>query len=205
MKTNQEIKAEAQQLTILGRQFQNEQRIASVEGMLVATPRALMHFPANPTTPGFERRVDVAIEDGALVFRLMETGAKDFDSQPDKRAGEGTLILSSSEAHDVLSAGYVLAEEERLASALEPYAELSEQSANPADDETVAEVEAILEAEHLSSADRMRTRAEVVGFLEGQIKPSVLIGRAIERQCARGELRESMNERHELKLTIGEP
>lgn len=205
MKTNQEIKSEAQQLTLLGRQFQNEQRLASVGTVLVAAPRALMHFSANPISSGVERRVDVAMDDGAVVFRLMETGANDLDSQQDKDAGEGTLILSSSEASDVLSAGYVLAEGERLASALEPYAELSEQCADPADDETVAEVETILEAEHLSPADRMRTRAEVVGFLEGRIKPSVLIGRAIERQCAREVFREAMIERHEMKLTIGEP
>lgn len=205
MKTNQEIKSEAQQLTLLGRQFQNEQRLASVGTVLVAAPRVLMHFPTNPMAPGTERRVDVAMDDGAVVFRLMETGANDFGSQHDKDAGEGTLILSSPEASDVLSAGYVLAEEERLASALEPYAELSEQSADPADDETVSEVETILEAEHLSPADRMRTRAEVVGFLEGRIKPSVLIGRAIERQCAREVFREAMIERHEMKITIGEP
>lgn len=205
MKTNLVIKSEAQQLTLLGHQFQNEQRLALVGTVLVSAPRALMHFPTNPMTPGVKRRVDVAMDDGAVVFRLMETGANDLDSQHDKDAGEGTLILSSPEASDVLSAGYVLAEEERLASALEPYAELSEQSADPADDETVAEVETILEAEHLSSADRMRTRAEVAGFLEGRIKPSVLIGRAIERQCAREVFREAMIERHEMKLTIGEP
>ena len=192
-------------MTLLGRQFQNEQRLASEGTVLVAAPRALMHFPTNPMAPGVERRVDVAIDDGAVVFRLMETGANDLDSQHDKDAGEGTLILSSAEASDVLSAGYVLAEEERLASALEPYAELSEQSADPVDGETVAEVEAILEAEHLSPAGRMRTRVEVVGFLEGRIKPSVLIGPAIERQCAREVLREAMIERHEMKLTIGEP
>ncbi len=205
MKTNQEIKAEAQQLTLLGRQVQNEQRLASVGTVLAVTPSTLMQFPANPMSPGLERRVDVAIDNGALMYRLMETGLNDLDAQHDKRTSEGTLILSSPEAYDVLSAGYVLAEGERLASALEPYAELSEESADPADDETVSEVEAILETGQLSPADRMRTRAEVVGFLEGRLKPSALIGRAIERQCAREEFREAMIERHELKLTIGEP
>ncbi|MFT3868416.1 MAG: hypothetical protein QM715_07955 [Nibricoccus sp.] len=205
MKTNQGIKIEAQQLANLGRQFQNEQRVATDNVALAATARTLMHFPSDQANLGSNRRVDVAIDDGALVFRLMEPGVQDLAGQPRQNANEDTLILASSEPHDVLSAGYVLAEEERLSSALEPYAERSDESDDPADNETVAEVETILEVEHLSAADRMRTRAEIVGFLEGQIKPSVLIGRAIERQCAREEFREAIVERHELKLTIGEP
>ncbi|MFT3784167.1 MAG: hypothetical protein QM790_19335 [Nibricoccus sp.] len=205
MKTNQEIRNEAQQLAILGRQFKNEQRVATDNVALATTVRTLMHFPSDQANFGSSRRVDAAIDDGALVFRLMEIDKHDLVGQPGESANEGTLILASAEVRDVLSAGYVLAEEERLSSALEPYAERSEESDDPADDETVAEVETILEAEHLSAADRMRTRAEIVGFLEGQIKPSVLIGRAIERQCAREEFREAVVERHELKLTIGEP
>lgn len=205
MKTNQEIKAEAQQLSMLGRQFRNEQSLATVGTQSVTAPRALMHFPADPLFPGLERRVDVAVDDGMLVFRLMEMEANGFGSLQGKNSDEGTLILSSSDALDVLSAGYVLAEEERLASLLEPYVERSEESDEPADEETTAEVATIFATEHLSPADRMRTRAEIVEFLEGRLKPSALIGRVIERQCAREAFREAMIEQHELKLTIGEP
>jgi hypothetical protein len=205
MKTNQEIQAEARQLMALGSQFQNEQRIANLSAIAVAPPRLLVNLPMNPAMPMRERHVEATIAGGALVFRLMERESVVPGSDRDEREAEGTLLASSPSAYDVLSTGYELAEEERLAAALERYAERSEDSANPADGETVAEVEEILEAKLLPHGDRLRTKSEVVEFLEGRLEPSVLIARNIERQGSREGYREHQVERRELKLTIGEP
>ncbi|MEO7799672.1 MAG: hypothetical protein ABIY47_18305 [Opitutaceae bacterium] len=205
MKTNQEIQAEARQLMVFGGQFQNEQRIAGLSGSVEPVPRVLVNLPMNPAMPGRERHVEVTIAGGALEFRLMERETDIPASDRGERDEDGTLLASSDSAYDVLRTGYELAEEERLAAALERYAERSEDRADPADGEAVAEVEAILETKLLSPADRLRTKAEVVEFLEGRLKPSVLIAHAVERQCSRDGLREQRTERHELKLTIGEP
>lgn len=205
MKTNQDIQAEARQLMVLGSQFQNEQRSGGVGAIAAAVPRALVSLPMNPATLGRERYVEAAIADGAVIFQLMERATEIPGSGHSERDDAGTLLVSSASAYEVLHAGYELAEEERLAGALERYAERSEDRADPADGETVAEVEEILETKLLPHADRLRTKAEVVEFLEGWLEPSALIARNIERQCSRESHREHLVERHELKLTIGEP
>lgn len=205
MKTNQEIQAEARQLMALGSQFQNEQRIANVGAISVAPPRVLASLPLNPAMPTRERHVEAAITGGALVFRLMERETDALGADGGEREAEGTLLASSPSAYDVLSTGYELAEEERLAAALERYAERSEDCADPADGETVAEMEKILETNLLPHADRLRTKSEVVEFLEGRLEPSVLIARNIERQGSREGYCEHQVERRELKLTVGEP
>jgi hypothetical protein len=66
-------------------------------------------------------------------------------------------------------------------------------------------VEVIFETKLLSPADRMRTKAEIVDFLGGRLEPGALIARNIERQSSREAHREHLVERHEHKLTIGEP
>lgn len=198
MKTNQEIQAEARQLMALGRQFQNGQRIAGATAAVV--PRVLAELPIS-RAPGRERYIEASIAGGALVFRLMERETDAPGSEQSERDAEATLVASSASAYDVLRTGYELAEEERLGAALERYAERSEGCADSADGEMVAEVEDILETELLPPADRLRTKAEVAEFLEGRLEPSALIARNIERQCSR----KRRVERHELKLTIGEP
>ena len=205
MKTNQEIQAEAQRLLVLGSQFQNEQRIVSGGATAVAEPRVLVNLPVNAATPGRERHVEAVIAGGALLFRLMERETDRAASDRNESDDEASVVVSSASAYDVLKTGYELAEEERLAAALERYAERSDDRADPADDETVAEVEAILETNLLPNTERLRTRVETVEFLEGRLEPSVFIARAIERQCSREGHREHLAERHELKLTMGGP
>jgi hypothetical protein len=205
MKTNQEIQAEARQLMVLGSQFQNEQRSDGLGSSVEAVPRVLVNLPMNLAAPGRERHVEATIAGGALIFRLMERESDLPASDRGERDDAGTLLASGDSAYDVLRTGYELAEEERLGAELERYAERNEDRADPADGETVAEVEAILETNVLSHSDRLRTKAEVIEFLEGHLKPNVLIAHAVERQCSRDGLREHQAERHELKLTIGEP
>jgi len=205
MKTNQEIQAEARQLIVLVGQFQNEQRIAGLSGSVAAVSPVLANIPTSPATPGRERHVEAAMVGGALVFRLMERESDLPGSDRGERDEDGTLLASSNSVYDVLRTGYELAEEERLGAALERYAERSEDRADPADGESVAEVESILETNLLPPADRLRTKAEIGEFFEGRLKSSVLIAHAVERQCSRDGMREQRTERHELKLTIGEP
>jgi len=202
MKTNQEIQVEARQVLALGRQYQNEQQTVSASEPVAVVPRVLVNFPVNGATPGRERHVEATIAGGALLFRLME---RETDRPDAERDDEDSVVVSSASAYDVLKTGYELAEEERLAAALERYAERSEDRADPADGDTIAEVEAILEANLLSSTGRSRTRMEVMEFLEGRLEPSVFIARAIERQCLREGYREHLAERRELKLTMGVP
>jgi hypothetical protein len=197
MKTNQEIRIEARQVLALGRQYQNEQQTVSSSEPIAAAPSVLMNFPVDPVAPGHERHVEATITGGALLFRLMEREADRDDS--------AALIVSSASAYDVLRTGYELAEEGRLAAALERYAERSEDRADPADAESVAEVEAILETNLLPHTERLRTRVEIAEFLEGRLEPSVLMAHAIERQCSREGYREHLAERHELKLRMGGP
>lgn len=202
MKTNQEIQAEARQLMVLGSQFQNEQRIASVGATAVAVPRVLTNLPVSVESPGRERHVEAAIVGGALVFRLMERETDLAGADRDERVGESSLVAASASAYDVLRTGYEMAEEDRLTAQLERFAD----RADPADGDSVAEVEAIVEANLLSPADRLRTKAETVDFIEGRLERSAFIAHVIERQCSRAEgYREHLVERHELKLTVGEP
>jgi len=186
----------------LGRQYQDEQRIVSASTPVTVEPRVLVNLPVNVATPGRERHVEATIAGGALLFRLMERETDRPDAERDDYA---SLIASSASAYDVLKTGYELAEEERLAAALERYAERSEDRADPADGDTIAEVEAILETDLLSHTERLRTKLEVVEFLKGRLEPSVFIARAIERQCSREGHGEDLAERHELKLTMGGP
>jgi hypothetical protein len=202
MKTNQEIQAEARQLAMLGSQFQNEQRIANASATAVAAPRVLANLTASVESPGRERRVEAAIVGGALVFRLMERETDLAGADRDERDGESSLVAASASAYDVLRTGYEMAEEDRLTAQLERFAD----RADPADGDSVAEVEAIVEANLLSPADRLRTKAETVDFIEGRLERSAFIAHVIERQCSRAEgYREHLVERHELKLTVGEP
>ena len=206
MKTSQEIQAEARQLAVLGGQFQNEQRIASVGATAMAVPRVLANLPVGAESPGRERHVEAAIVGGALVFRLMEREIDPAGADRDERDGESSLVAASASAYDVLRTGYEMAEEDRLTAQLESFANRSEDRADPADGESIAEVEAIVESNLLSPADRLRTKAEAVDFLEGRLERRAFIAQVIERQCSRAEgQREHLVERHELKLTVGEP
>lgn len=214
MKTKSEIQAEARQLTILGRQYQKQQSQVLVSEGVIAMPRVLMVLPeaqivARPVSfakgeatlaPRDVRHIEAALEGDELLFRLMERdsshlGASDAVLSP---------IVSSRSAYDVLRAGYDLVEEERLATELERFAERSEEYDEPADGETVTEVEAILETNQLSHADRLRTKAEIVEFLSGRMKPSVFIANAIERQCEREGHVLRCAQQYEIKLTIDE-
>jgi hypothetical protein len=122
------------------------------------------------------------------------------------RDDEPSVIMVSKSGFDLLHTGYELAEEDRLAELLTPYAEYAEDDPGegPVDERSIAEVEEILETSLLSNSARLRARVEIVEFLEGRLEPSVFIEHAIDRQCAREGPREDQRRLQELRLTIGE-
>ena len=217
MKTIQEIQVEARRLTTLGLQYQTELRLMASRYLADARPRTLLRFEDPQSlaqwAPRFagnrslpreknERSIDVALDRSELVFHLMEREARFMDfGQHDDTA---YAICTSRSAFDVLRVGYELGEGDRLAAALEPYAERSEECVEPADDETVSEVEGVLEAGRLRYSDRLRTKAEIVEFLEGRLEASVFIGNVVDRQSARDVPRERVTVRRGISLTIDE-
>jgi hypothetical protein len=209
MKTHQQIQVEANQVAILGQQFRADQVAGGASLALVAQSPALARFPVASVDgavavpmPQDERFVDAALERNELLYRLVER-EPDAGSLGTAAAGGSLAVIAVSDSpFDVLRTGYELAEEERLAEQLAPYDERDEGSDR---DETTAALESILESELLPLADRLRTKAEIGAFLDGELEAGDLIARTIARQCAREGPSEAQHMRHELRLTIDEP
>ena len=211
MKTNQQIQAEANQVAILGQQFRSEQVAGGGSLAIVAESPALARFPAASTVgespvavsiPRAERFVDAMLERNELLYRLVEREPDAGAVRTAATEGSLAVIAVSDSPFDVLRTGYELAEEERLAEQLAPYADHDEDGDRS---ETSAALESILESELLPSADRLRTKAEIGAFLDGELEAGDLIARTIARQCAREGRSEAQHVRHGFRLTIDEP
>jgi hypothetical protein len=216
MKTKEEILVEAQIVTSLGRDYHAEQLGRPNHSQVVAPPRTLMVLDGSAEPrwlakfgsedsdePRRERYVDATIESGQLIFHLMERDVGFVDlGQVDDSA---FAITSSFSAYDVLRVGYELAESERLATAIEPYAEACAESEDPANADTVAELEGILQSARLPVADRLRAKSEIIEFLEGRLGPSDFIARVVERRFAPDCYHTNLNWRNEVRFTVGEP
>jgi hypothetical protein len=63
-----------------------------------------------------------------------------------------------------------------------------------ADPDLIEEIETFVEADQLLPSARLRTRADIVEFLEGRLSPSEFISAAIERQGPRPQNRERVAE-----------
>ena len=211
MKTHQQLQAEANQVAILGQQFRAEQVAGGASLALVAESPALARFPAASAVgesaavvpmPRAERFVDVVLERHELLYRLVEREPDASSAGTAATEGSLAVIAVSDSPFDVLRTGYELAEEERLAEQLGPYNERDEDSDR---EERTAALESILESELLPLADRLRTKAEIGAFLEGELEAGDLIARTIARQCAREGRSEAQHVRHGFRLTIEEP
>ena len=218
MKTTQEIEAEARRITALGRGYQDEQR--ELSGIPVATHRVLLQLPeapramqtaAQPVAEGLaasprERSVEIALERDLPVYRLVERETAMAASSRSDLEATSSIVMSSRSAFDVLQAGYELIEEERLGALVAPYAarRADRDEVKPVDGEAIAELEAIVETELLPFADQLRTKTDILAFLEGRLEADEFVAGAIHRHRARNCQRETVAERHEMKLTIDE-
>lgn len=218
MKTNEEIQREAQRMVGLGRSYRDEHH--GTAGEVVPLPRVLVQLPDVQVTrqvgtnpPGSasrlvnrHRHIEAAIENDALIFRLMERETAAGDAAITVWSGEPTVVRVSRSGFDLLQAGYERVEEDRLFERLAPYAERIDEpdERDPVDEQEVAEVEAVLETHLLLPSDRLRMKADVVEFLEGRLEARVFIAHAIDRMCAREGQRQRHAQHHELKLTVNE-
>lgn len=213
MKTPQEIQSEARQLATLGRQRMAElagggrdsRVLARFVGAELRLSESAEVAPALATSRSArERIVEAIMLRNDLVYRLSESDPRTRVTEGFDGGDTAPLVVATGSAFDVLRAGYARAEGERLADELAAYGDREGDHAD-ATDETVNDVEGILETEQLPYADRMRTRAEIAGFLSGRVHVNDLIAHAVERHLAREVRREVITERHELRLTIDEP
>ncbi len=135
--------------------------------------------------------------DGALEYRLVETSGPDRDSPP------RTLIASES-AFDVLAEGDEIEEKESLTEKLTPLVERVGRSDfdDSLEASVVQEVEAMLDAGELDPAAQLKTRAEIMEFLSGEIEPSRLAAAVVERRSQRETVAETLKVRPDERRMI---
>jgi len=198
MKPNTEIQEEAERLERLAREW-------IVTGGPKPEPVALAVVPDNriaaATVPRQHLWVAIVREDDGPEFLLLQD-----DADPARAAGQSApLVLTRGDsAYDVLRDGYEVREEERLAEFLTPIANRvgTEGPIEDANPELVEEIVAALEADNLTPSAQLRTRADIVEFLEGRLTPSDFISAAIERQSRRPEEREFIAELLNEKISV---
>ena len=196
MRNHDELLAEARRIGALGELFADEHRRATLAGRTLQ-PRMIDTFLA-PTALPRERWMEVDMIDGALEYRLLETsGPRDLSPR--------TLIASDS-AFDVLAEGDEIEEKEMLTERLTP---LVERVGRPDFDDSVEasvvqEVEAMLDAGELDPAAQLKTRAEIMEFLAGEIEPSRLAAAVVERRSQRETVSEALKQRPDDRRMIQE-
>lgn len=219
MKTHHELSIEARRMEALGRQYstayRQDRENADAFSPAVYPPRELMTFPeppsarndGNPVPRSARRWVEVAMVSGSLEYRLFQAeveptpaGGRTVESEPE-------FILGSDSAFDVLEEGYRLTENERIGEAITPFAErLSDEEAmRTVDPALVEEIENIVGAEDLTPAERMRSKADIIAFLEGRLEPSEFIAAAVERHGNREVRHERLVESRGERLLMDEP
>jgi hypothetical protein len=165
MTTNQDLQVKARLLMSIGGQSQHDQRPAGVGPAAGAGTPVLLKLPLNLSTPSRELHLVAANPNGTLVFQLWEREVDPAVPVSNEPSAEGTMIASSASAYDVLRTGFALVDRERFGASLEYHVRQSKDSVDPANNESVAEVEEILETNLLPPADRLRTKAEISEFL----------------------------------------
>lgn len=113
---------------------------------------------------------------------------------------EDRVLKTTTSIHEALYTGYGASEHQRLAIALAPFEKANQSPVDPANDERVKRVEALLLTSRLSTPDRLRTRADIVDFLHGRLSSRDIILQSIHRQYCRETERMSVNLHHRLSL-----
>ncbi len=212
MKTRQQIQTEAHELARLGGEYRAESLRLATPGTLVPASRELVRLPSwapapsvtSAPSPHRVRSIDAVLtEHDALLYRVVEREEYNGD-RADARETTDVLLVATS-AYEALAAGYTLSEEDRLAGQLGPYADSGEHERSIQDNAAmIAEVEAILETDQLPHSGRLRSRLDVIDFLDGRMEANELISRTLARQFTRDMHREGFAEHHELRLTVEE-
>jgi hypothetical protein len=198
MKTDQEIQQEAERLEQLARQW-----ITAGANPAAATLAVLPETRIGVATrlPRRLLRIEISRDDDAPEFLLLQE-----DIEPREVPGSTApfVLTRSNSAYDVLRDGYEEREEERLVDALTPILNRAEADgfAADADPELVAEIETLIEADRLNPSARLRSRADIVEFLEGRLEPGEFITSSIERQGPRPQHREFVAEVLEERMTV---
>lgn len=192
MRTHDELLAEARRVEAIGDLYLGEHRRAAIAGGAVQ-PRIIPTFLESPA-----RWLEVEAIEGALEYRLAERA-----SQP---GGSPRLVFASDSAFDVLAEGDELEEKEALGERIAPLVDRIgrhefDDSVEPS---VVQEVEAMLDAGELDPASQLKTRAEIVEFLAGEMEPSRLVGAVVERRSQRETEREAISQRHDERRIIQE-
>jgi hypothetical protein len=188
MRNHDELLAEARRVVAVGELFAAEHRRATITGR-ASRPRIIDTFLAPPALPR-ERWMEVDMTEGAIEYRLVETNGRSDDPTP------RTLVASES-AFDVLAAGVEIEEREALTERLTPFVEPVGRAEfdDSLEASVVQEVEAMLDAGELDPAAQLKTRAEIVEFLAGEIEPSRLAAAVVERRSQRESVAESLTQR----------
>lgn len=113
---------------------------------------------------------------------------------------EARVLMTTHSAHAALYAGYGATEHQRLAIALAPFEKPHQSPVDPANEDRLKRVEALLLSSRLSAADRLRTRADIVDFLHGRLSSRDFILQSIHRQYRRETERMSVNLHHRLSM-----
>ncbi len=192
MRNHSELLAEARRIEAVGELFVQEHRRASATGS-VLPPRVIPTFLA--TSGPRERWMEAEIVDGAIEYRLLERAEGAASSTP-------RTLCASDSAFDVLAEGDELEEKEALTEKLAPLVErIARDGADGSIDPfAVAEVEAILDAGDLDPAAQIRTKAEIVELLGGELEPSRFVDAIVGRRIRGESMHESIAERREQRL-----
>jgi hypothetical protein len=139
--------------------------------------------------------MEAEIVDGAIEYRLLERAEGAASSTP-------RTLCASDSAFDVLAEGDELEEKEALTEKLAPLVErIARDGADGSIDPfAVAEVEAILDAGDLDPAAQIRTKAEIVELLGGELEPSRFVDAIVGRRIRGESMHESIAERREQRL-----
>ncbi len=214
MKTHLELLIEARRVESLGRQYADEHRRSMADGSAsdFFAPRILVTFPESHFTgvDGVrtrERWMEVAMTEGALEYRLWEVEREETASGELVRDIGPVFLMGSDSAFDVLDEAEELTEKERLGEALAPFMARTEKDefVESIDPTIVEEIENIVAAGDLTPSTRIRTKADIVDFLEGRLDPSEFIAATIERQRWREDVREVLTERVDQRMVIAGP
>lgn len=190
MRTHEDFLAEARHIEAIGSLYADEHRRATLAGGTLR-PRVIPTFLTPPVLPR-ERWLEAEMIDGAIEYRLVET-----DQTQRENAAAPRVLFASDSAFDVLVEADDLEEKETLNEKLAPIVERigRHEFDDTIEPSVVQEIEAMFDAGELDPAAQLRTRAEIVEFLAGEIEPSRLTAAIVERRRQRENVHETLTQR----------